>query len=516
MDKPTVVPESKIVERLRTRAQRHSLPADLAQDAARRLAVVALFGALIATVFFVSYNVFLHLLDFEASDWAGYVLLVLLSAAIVVLYRWKIVPPPALLDLGLVYEALVALIIGLLVYRVPWPDAMLPGYSPVAVWVLFFAIFVPNTYWKTVIGAALAACMDPLALWIWIAKGLPVPAGELLFMRFFPNLIVVVTVAAYTLVYHRLGAIVSEARRLGRYQLEELLGQGGMGEVWRASHRLLVRQAAIKLITPRSLGAVDRQAADTAAQRFEREAQATAALRSPHTIDVYDFGRTRDGTFYYVMELLDGLDLETLVERFGPQPAARVIPLLRQACHSLSEAHAAGLVHRDVKPANLFVCRYGEDLDFVKVLDFGLVKSQRFDGAGDGSLTLEGITAGTPAYLAPEQAVGRREIDGRADLYALGCVGYWLLTGELVFDAASPMRVIVDHARREPEPPSTRCELDIPPELDRVILACLQKRPADRPQTAGELAAMLAEVPIARPWTPEQAAHWWSVHVPEV
>ena len=233
---------------------------------------------------------------------------------------------------------------------------------------------------------------------------------------------------------------------MGSYHLEDLLGKGGMGEVWKATHRFLARSAAVKLIMPSALGAKDEAAAQVTLRRFEREAQTTASLRSPHTIELYDFGVSRDGTFYYVMELLDGLDLQTLVAKHGPQPPERVVFLLRQACHSLYEAHKAGLVHRDIKPANIFMCRYGTDLDFVKVLDFGIVKREQMAGKEEAQLTAVGMISGTPAYLAPEMALAEGPTDGRADLYALGCVGYWLLTGQLVFDKANAMAMVVAHS----------------------------------------------------------------------
>jgi serine/threonine-protein kinase len=228
-------------------------------------------------------------------------------------------------------------------------------------------------------------------------------------------------------------------------------------------------------------------------------------------VDLYDFGVTDDGAFYYVMEMLDGLDLATLVGRFGPLPAGRVVHLLRGACHSLGEAHGQGLIHRDVKPANIFTCRLGPDLDFVKVLDFGLVKSTGEEAGGATALTQEGSVAGTPAFMAPEMALGDGSVDGRADIYALGCVGYWLLTGQPVFAADTPVGTLLKHVQEKPIPPSRRTELEIPEELDSVILACLAKDPADRPQTAEELDARLAACTVAA-WTHEMAADWWKLH----
>ena len=249
---------------------------------------------------------------------------------------------------------------------------------------------------------------------------------------------------------------------------------------------------------------------------LEREAQAIARLRSPHTIDLFDYGVADDGAFYYAMELLEGLDTDRLVRRFGPLPADRTIHVLRQICHSLSEAEACGLVHRDIKPANIFLCRYGEDFDFVKVLDFGLVKALGVSASGAQAVTGENWLAGTPAFIAPEQALGRTDLDGRADLYALGCVAYWLLTGQLVFSAETPMALLMRHAQEPPTAPSRRSELPIPLELDRIVLACLAKDPADRPQTARELSRRLGTVEGANAWTEDRARSWWEKHLPEL
>jgi serine/threonine-protein kinase len=312
-----------------------------------------------------------------------------------------------------------------------------------------------------------------------------------------------------------LGNEVRKARELGSYRLLERLGEGGMGEVWRARHRLLARPAAIKLIRPSDGRSIT---GSEAAARFEREAQAIASLRSPHTVNLFDFGVADDGTFYYVMELLEGLDTERLVKRFGPVPAERVIFLIRQVCHSLSEAESISLVHRDIKPANIFVCHYGEDYDFVKVLDFGIVKAvhepETAGATALTALTVEHVVRGTPAFIAPEQALGSQPVDHRADIYGIGCLAYWLLTGQLVFTGDTPMQLFVQHAQAAPVPPSTRTELLVPKELDAVVLECLAKNPSDRPQTARELARRLQAVPLKSEWTPELARAWWQTNRP--
>jgi serine/threonine-protein kinase len=231
---------------------------------------------------------------------------------------------------------------------------------------------------------------------------------------------------------------------------------------------------------------------------------------------VFDFGINDDGTFYYVMELLEGMDLRSLVEKTGAIPQARCVHFLRQACASLADAHGHGLVHRDVKPANLFTCRRGLEYDFVKVLDFGLVKETREQGDAT-QLTSEGVTTGTPAFMAPEMAIGDADVDARADLYALGCVGYWLLTGALVFDATSGVAMVVKHARETPIAPSRRTEAEIHPGLDSLILACLAKNRDDRPlgilELDRELGRLQAEI---GPWSQERAERWWRTHLPEL
>jgi serine/threonine-protein kinase len=267
-------------------------------------------------------------------------------------------------------------------------------------------------------------------------------------------------------------------------------------------------------VRPELLGARTESESQAVLRRFEREAQATAMLNSPHTIQVFDFGVTQDGAFYYVMELLTGRNLESLVREFGPLPASRVIYLLRQVAHSLADAHARGLVHRDIKPANIYICRMGLEYDFAKVLDFGLVKLKHAR-PGDTLSTIEHTTSGTPAYMAPETILADADVDRRADVYALGCVAYYLLTGELVFEADTSMKMLMHHLNTTPVPPSQRTELPIPRELDDLVLACLQKDPARRPQNAGELFRMAYNCRACEGWDAEAAEAWWQAHLPE-
>jgi serine/threonine-protein kinase len=337
--------------------------------------------------------------------------------------------------------------------------------------------------------------------------------GDAYFDSAFHSLVGVVFAYWGARVIYRLGREIAAARELGSYRLEERLGRGGMGEIYRARHRMLARPAAIKLIRPAS-GNGERNVSDEAVRRFEREAQVTARLRSPHTVELFDFGVADDGSFYYAMELLDGFDADTLVKRFGPVPHDRAIHILRQVCHSLSEADSHGLIHRDIKPANIFLCRYGEDCDFVKVLDFGIVKPSDEPPDAQGDLTREHSVRGTPAFIAPEQALGKSNLDGRVDIYAVGCVAYWLLTGELVFTADTAMGLLMAHAQAAPTPPSARTELPMPRELERVVLACLEKDPDARPQTARDLSSRLDGIEGAHAWTAERAREWWASHQP--
>jgi predicted ATPase/serine/threonine protein kinase len=285
-----------------------------------------------------------------------------------------------------------------------------------------------------------------------------------------------------------------------------------MGEVWRARHRMLGRGAAIKLIRPDAFGVTGATHAETLLRRFEREAKATSTLTSTHTIQLFDYGVTDDGTFYYVMELLQGLNFKQLVEQYGPLEANRAIHLLQQVCESLEEAHHHGLIHRDVKPANAYVCKLGLKHDFVKVLDFGLVKTAPADEVEVSNLTTDGTAPGSPAFLSPESVAGR--VDARTDIYSLGCVAYWLLTGQLVFGGATPLEMVLDHLEKTPEPPSHRTELPIPEALEQLVLDCLQKDPAQRPQTMKEVAQRLAACPLERRWSEENAAQWWERHRP--
>jgi serine/threonine-protein kinase len=307
---------------------------------------------------------------------------------------------------------------------------------------------------------------------------------------------------------------LAEGTEIGAYRLGSLLGRGGMGEVYRASHRLLGTPAAIKLIRPEVLIHADDDDLFLTLRRFRREAKAGSALRSPHAVRLYDFGVTDGGTFFIVMELLSGLDLAGLVGRFGPVPAERAAHFLHQICVALDEMHATGLVHRDIKPENLHVCRRELHYDFLKVTDLGLVKPARGTTAEHLAVRAKGRVFGTPAYMAPEIARGEPG-DERTDIYALGCVAYWLLTGNAVFGGDSAERTMRNHLYEDPPPPSRRTELDVPPALDQLILHSLSKQPALRPQSAAEFQRRLAACRLRHPWTEERADQWWDTCFPD-
>lgn len=292
-----------------------------------------------------------------------------------------------------------------------------------------------------------------------------------------------------------------EARQLGQYTLGEKLGAGAMGVVYKGQHAMLRRPTAIKLLDADKIN-------DASIQRFEREVQITCRLNHPSTIAIYDFGRTPEGVFYYAMEYLDGITLQDLVDAFGPQPAGRVISILLQVCGSLFEAHSQGLVHRDIKPANIMLSRRGGESDVVKVLDFGLVKAT--DEMSSGEASGQAGMAGTPLYMSPEAIQSPMSVDGRSDLYGLGAVGYFLLTGQPVFNAASMSELCQKHVDETPVTPSIQLGKQVAIGLEHALLCCLEKARAKRPQTARDLAQLLNKCRDVEDWTMDDAEAWWS------
>ena len=298
-------------------------------------------------------------------------------------------------------------------------------------------------------------------------------------------------------VIYGLQETVREQVRLGQYELEERIGEGGMGQVYRARHAMLRRPTAVKLLPPEKAG-------EKAIARFEREVRQTARLTHPNTVAVYDFGRTPEGVFYYAMELLDGLALDDLVELGGPLPPARVARVLRQVAGALGEAHDFGLIHRDIKPANVLLCRRGGAHDVAKVVDFGLVKEL----AGSPGLSTANVLAGTPLYMAPESVTAPDRVDARTDLYALGAVGWFLLVGRHVFDGKNVVEICGHHLHTAPEPPSAHAPGEVPEALDAIVLRCLEKDPAKRFASAAELEAEL-EAAALPSWGEAEARDWW-------
>lgn len=379
-----------------------------------------------------------------------------------------------------------------------------------ALLMLAYGMFMPNGWRRTAV-MLIPPALAPLTiaasgLWFhpWLA--------EIFTPRRLTEIALVPIAAAAVAVYgtRTISMLRHEARlakQLGQYRLTRELGRGGMGQVFLAEHQLLKRPCAIKVIHPEHI--VDPHAL----ARFEREVRSTARLSHWHTVEVYDYGHTDDGTFYYVMEYLPGMNLSELVQRHGPLPISRAIHFLRQTCAALKEAHREGMIHRDLKPANIYASERGGVYDVTKLLDFGLVADPR-DGSWitDDSLSQPTPFAGSPLYMSPEQAKGNLDIDIRSDIYSLGAVGYFLVTGRPPFEGKSPWRVMLAHARNPVNPPSD-LRSDLPKELEAVLLKCLAKRPEDRYQDVGELADALDRCRHEHIWTYRDAENWWATHV---
>ena len=500
------------------------LPPDLLNRAANRLQILAWLYAL--TFFLAAFLVPLlspierRILFERPVNWVPGTASIAVAVAVAMTIRMAGVQPATFTFLALLFEVVSSYGIAAAEFLQPTgldAESSWVGLSWVAVWIQLFAVLVPIRPAYAAVGA-LAAVSSVLVMNLLSFSMFPpefLPDGFMIFRAFgFPYLLAAGWAYVGARVVHNLGAEVKRARELGSYHLEDRLGEGGMGEVWRASHRLLVRPAAIKLIRS-SLPANAAVHSEEMRRRFEREAQVIAQLQSPHTVTLFDFGVVDDGSCYYVMELLDGIDADTLIKRFGPIPPERVVYILRQVCHSLSEAESLGLVHRDIKPANIFLCRYGEDLDFVKVLDFGLAKIiYGTSWQTQPAITMPNVIHGTPAFISPEQAMGGADVDARADIYSTGCVAYWLLTGQLVFPAETPMKLLLAHVNNPPEPPSSRSEIPIPPELDALVLACLAKDREQRPKSARELLQRLDAVKFDQQWSDKRALEWWTMNLP--
>jgi serine/threonine-protein kinase len=372
---------------------------------------------------------------------------------------------------------------------------------------LIYGTFIPNTWQraaKVLIPISLASFLVMGLLWVRSAAVESLAPQITTFEQISDHVIMIgmglVTALYGTHIINRLRVAAFKARQMGQYYLKERIGSGGMGEVYLAEHCLLKRPCAIKLIRPGS------QADPLALARFEREVRTTAKLTHWNTVDIYDYGRTEDGTFYYVMEFLPGMSVADLVRRYGPLPAGRVIHLLRQTCRALREAHSAGLIHRDIKPANIFAARIGGVCDVAKLLDFGLVKH-----TGDHQKTQlpqDRAFSGSPLYMAPEQAAASATPDARSDIYSLGATAYFALTGHVPFTGSNPVRVIIAHTR-DPVVPPSQIRPGVPADLEQVVLRCLAKKPDERYPDVESLEQALAACADAASWNDDTAARWW-------
>jgi eukaryotic-like serine/threonine-protein kinase len=379
----------------------------------------------------------------------------------------------------------------------------------ILVWFIVIAnygVLVPDD-WRRVLAAVAGMALISLATILAAGTVNPVVRAHWPELLTASAVLLSVGVATATNASYQIAALrraAAEARRLGQYQLKERLGAGGMGEVYLAEHRLLKRPCAVKVIRPDSGGDLQML------RRFEREVQATSQLTHPNTVAIYDYGHAEDGTFYYVMEYLPGLDLDDLVAHYGPLPPARAVHFLRQLCGALQEAHAAGLVHRDIKPGNVLVCQHGGLHDVAKLLDFGLVRAAGALDDDPSRLTAKGAVLGTPAYMAPEQARGAEAVDARSDLYSLGALGYFLLAGRPPFEGGTALEVMLAQVQ-EPVPPLANA----PADLEAVLRRCLAKAPADRFPDAGSLDEALAGCACAGEWTEARARAWCQEPLPK-
>ncbi len=386
-----------------------------------------------------------------------------------------------------------------LVYR-------LVGVSAALRWfllIVLYGTFIPNKWQRCATVTGVLAVL-PVALTVVGSRFDPATARYVL--ATLPETAILMATAAVIAVFgsHKIRELhrkAHEGRRLGQYRLKAVLGFGGMGTVYLAEHVLLRRPCAIKVIRP------DQAGDPRTLRRFEREVRATATLTHWNTVEVFDYGHAEDGTFYYVMEYLPGMNLEEMVERHGPLPAGRSVHLLRQVCQALREAHGIGLIHRDVKPSNVIACERGGVADVAKLLDFGLVKT--FDGGRGGlKLTRDGAFTGSPSFMSPEQAMGRERLDARSDVYNVGVLAHFLVTGKLPFERESALEMLHAHAS-EVFVPGPEFDAAVPADLQRVIVRCLEKDPDRRYQDAAALEKALAACTSAGEWTAESADAWW-------
>lgn len=505
-----------------------TMPAFVVDQIVRRLRFVCLSIIGVSVFVALTYrSVFTHrdsLADAGVVAGCG---IALAAAGIVLVLQRRPRTQKQLVAIAIAFEAIVAFASALPNAFWHYPDTYMPDPRPFfsGIWLLMCPLIVPLSP-RLAFGSVLAS----VAL-VMSAFGLPflfsperVPPLVVVRMAFETHLMVGALAYCASRMVNHLNWQIANERKKGSYELVHRLGEGAMGEVWLARHRMLHRPAAMKIIHRDRLETATDELREEVTARFEREAQATASLYSQHSISLYDFGTMEDGSFFYVMEALDGMNLSDLVEEHGPLSPARTVHLLLQVCDSLAEAHGIGLIHRDLKPANIHVCRYGLEADFIKVLDFGMVKfaedptvtkSVQLPSPDSLSpdLTHEGHIAGTPAFMAPEM-IRMEKIDHRYDIYALGCVAYWLLTGTHVFKVGSFERQMAAHLKAVPEPVSQRRGSPVPAALEELIMQCLAKQPDERPGTVAEIAARLRAIELGETWTREEAKRWWKENVP--
>jgi len=487
-----------------------STPADWNTMAVRRLGLASAIGLAVSLVSFLL-SLFRQpsvgeLRGHERPAWV-FPALIAVSLATLLATRTKRLSDIRKMDVGVAYLVAVCAIFGVFRHALPYRESdVLRGFSPIVTAILVGAMVVPMRPARIAVASTLAALCDPLTLLGWIVfAGHPVPPWNLWLWLFAPTVVSVGLAVIVARFLYSLGKSLERAQQMGRYRLKQMLGRGAMGEVWLAEHDTLARPAALKLIRPEVFQQSGR---GQALARFEREAQATARLTSPHTIELYDYGVTEEGVFFYVMELLEGRDLEHVLSEAGALPPSRAAYLLEQICHSLRDAHEAGFIHRDLKPANIYVCRKGADFDFVKVLDFGLVKDLSPDEA---ALTQADGLMGTPDYMAPETVMGGKA-GFASDVYAIGCVAYRMLAGRQVFEGRTVPAVLMQHVREEPTPLDVLCPHPVPKDLEQLVMRCLAKTPDQRPANAGALLAELRKTRLADAWTQSEAASWWEKH----
>jgi eukaryotic-like serine/threonine-protein kinase len=473
------------------------LPKDLTDTANERLSILALALSAVGIFSYFYYYIVTYLIQTQTASFKlniPILIIIFLSLFVSFITRRQLFNSKTLHTIGIAYVILTALLIIISHTASEWwiSRDRLQGVSWVCVWIVLFPIVVPSSTLKATAIALTMAFMGPIGLFIsttFLGKATATLMAYLDLLV--PNLMSAVMAIFISRVIFNLGKDVEKARKMGSYFLQHKLGEGGMGEVWQATHHMLSRPAAIKLILPEIIDLSEAEVAD-AQDRFLEEAKITSTLTSPHTVELYDFGVTDDRSFYYVMELLSGDDLNWIIKRSGPMPANRVIYLMIQMCESLAEAHNAGLIHRDIKPANIFVCHIGLQYDFIKILDFGLAKNLTEDNK---PLRVEG----TPGFMAPESLDKNAKISSSVDIYALGCVAYWMLTTKNVFGINLELPIATN----------AKVSNSIPEDLDQIIRKCLAKEPTDRPESAEALAVQLSKCNIGEEWSNHMAKQWW-------